>query len=115
MEKFEKFGRLAIISIEDATPMGYMNVYEHGDIWIKIQGCEKCSVERRRRCCGQCPFLTDNGLCSWQLESKPSKKPFKCVVKPFPDSCIKGCALAFECVKGKNNGKVRNVNDRVMK
>ena len=38
-------GKAVICSLDDPTPVAYANVYENGDIWVKIQGCEACPIE----------------------------------------------------------------------
>jgi hypothetical protein len=101
----------AIVSIKDATPLAYINVYDQGDLWLKVRGCSECSLTRRKRCCGNCPSLTHEGDCNWQKYDKVSRKPFYCVVLPTPERCSPDCALVFSCVKGKMKGAVRRVTD----
>lgn len=106
-----------VCAVDSPTPIAYLNVYEEGDIWVKIQGCEACTLEHRQKCCGNCPLFTEMG-CYWQLKLKGSErarssdKPWNCVVKPYPDSAMPFCALEYKCVKGSNLGKVRRVRDR---
>ena len=95
--------------IDDPTPIVYFNVYEVDDIWIKIQGCEACSLENRKKCCNLCPMFTELG-CYFHLENLLNK-PYRCVVKPTPETCLSWCALEFKCVKGKNEGKIRKIKD----
>ena len=109
-----------IVSIEEATPVAFVDVYEEGDKWVKLQGCDKCSLTIRRECCGSCSYLTDDGLCLYQIEQgkelldgEPSKshKPFWCVIFRKPTRQKKGCALIYKCVRGSNKGKIRSVCD----
>jgi len=103
---------LALCPVGDPSPIAYMNVYEPDDLWIKVQGCEACPTERREKCCGNCPMLTPDAKCYWNMENKrASSKPFKCVVLPEPSRAKKGCALIFECVRGTHKGKLRHVTD----
>jgi len=104
---------LVLCSMQDASPVAYMNIYEPGDIWIKIRGCEDCPWEARQRCCGNCAFLMERG-CAWHYEKgdNTKAKPFVCVVRPAPNNASSFCQLEYECIKGKNKGKVRRVRDR---
>ena len=102
----------AIVSLEEATPIAFLDVYEKGDYWVKVQGCEKCSLTRRKRCCGKCPMQTHDGKCSWQVGDGRSSKPFFCVIWPTPDQCKVGCAIVYKCEDGLHKGKFRHVNDR---
>jgi len=106
--------RAIICLLSNPSPAAYMNIYEEGDIWIKIQGCEACSPENRKKCCGNCGMFSQVKGCVWHLETPiaNSSKPWNCVVKPYPDSAMPFCALEFRCVKGSNLGKVRRVKDR---
>lgn len=97
--------------LDDPTPIAYYNVYKPGDIWIKIKGCEDCSVENRKKCCGNCPHVTANGDCAWHLEVGRSSKPWSCIMWPTPDQANSRCCLEFKCVKGKHKGKIRKVRD----
>lgn len=88
--------------MDDPSPVGFMNVYEEGDLWMKVQGCEGCPTP----CCGQCAMLFEK-KCLLHLFDKGSKKPFNCVVKPSPVKHNSDCQLVFECVQGKSKGKFR--------
>jgi hypothetical protein len=101
----------AIIPINETSPIAFINVYETGDCWIKIQGCEKCPEDRRRLCCGNCGMLTPDGKCSWQMTENRSHKPLNCVIWPTPDQCKKGCQLKYKSIAGSLKGTVRSVSD----
>lgn len=95
--------------IDEPEPIAYLNVYEEGDIWVKIQGCEACSLENRKKCCGHCPMFTEKG-CFLHLKDN-GDKPFRCVTKPFPTVCHSWCALEFKCIQGSKKGKIRRIRD----
>ena len=98
----------AIIPVGEASPVAFEDVYEKGDRWEKIHGCEGCE-RPAGSCCGNCPQLVDN-LCGLELRD-PDLKPFHCIVKPIPNQCLKGCQLVFRCVRGSHMGKERHVTD----
>ena len=104
--------KLIVIDMEKATPVAYINVYEQNDIWIKIQGCEKCGLPSPKRCCGNCPFATEKG-CWWHYEGgRVSPKPFRCIALPeIKKNQQQGCSLIYECVQGSKKGKIRRVCD----
>lgn len=100
----------AIVSVDDPTPVSYLNLYERGDRWEKIKGCKGC--KEAEKCCGNCPMLV-KGKCFYHLEKrKYSAKPFKCVVAPVPTIAMSWCQLEYECVEGTMKGKVRRVRDK---
>lgn len=100
-----------VVEIDNPTPIAYLNLYEQGDLWLKIKGCEDCPIESRRRCCNQCPMLVkDNGLCMLHMGVGSLNKPFECVVRPNPKNCLSWCQLEYKCISGKNEGKIRKVN-----
>lgn len=99
-----------IISRNDPIPLAYTSLYEEGDVWVRIQGCEVCSLENRKRCCGDCPMSTDRG-CFFHLE-KSNKKPLHCIMTPIPTQAKSYCMLQFKCIKGSNEGKIRRVCDK---
>lgn len=103
--------KAAVCLINEPSPIAFLNVYEEGDVWIKIQGCESCPVENRKKCCGNCPMVCEKG-CYWHLVEGGSSKPFFCVVRPTPDTCLSWCYLEFKCIKGSKEGKIRRVKDR---
>ena len=89
-----------------ASPVGYRNVYEDGDEWLKVCGCDGC--ERVKQCCGNCPHSRGSGCPLHVL----GNKPLYCIVNPTPNTCKPHCLLVFECVKGSNVGKFRHLTDR---
>jgi len=95
--------------IDEPSPIAYYDLYDEGDEWIKIKGCQECPPESRRLCCGQCPFLMDYE-CAWNRD-RSKNKPFTCIVKPYPSSAMSFCALEYLCVKGPKEGKIRRVQD----
>jgi hypothetical protein len=102
--------RAVVIGLSAPIPIAYLNIYEEGDMWIKTQGCEAC--EDTFKCCGNCELLID-GQCGWQTVRRPatSRKPWNCIVKPYPDASMPFCALEFKCVRGVLEGQVRRVRD----
>lgn len=98
-----------VCPMDDPTPIAYLNVYEEGDVWAKIKGCEECPAENRAKCCGTCPMFSLQG-CYWHLENQArSSKPWNCVVRPSPDVCWSWCSSEFECTQGSRKGQVRKV------
>lgn len=103
--------KVALCPLDDPSPVAYFNVYEVGDIWVKIKGCEDCPLEDRRKCCGNCPMFSELG-CYWHLESgNRSSKPYNCIVDPTPDKGASYCQLEFKCVAGSKAGKIRKVRE----
>ena len=99
-----------IIAVNDPTPIAYLNLYEHGDRWEKVKGCDGCT--EIEKCCGNCPMLSSKG-CFFHLEKRTySSKPFKCVVAPMPNIAQSWCQLEYKCVKGKNKEKIRRSRDK---
>jgi len=92
------------------NPLTYLDVYEEGDMWVKIQGCEACPLENRKKCCGDCPMFTDKG-CYFHLGNLLNK-PYRCVINPVPSTCLSWCALEFECTEGSKKGLVRRIRDK---
>jgi hypothetical protein len=112
IEELKKLGMVVLVPFDRPEPLGYMNVFEEGDIWIKAKGCEECPIESKKRCCNQCPILIqDTGQCMAHLGVGSLNKPFECVVRPLPNRCYSWCHLEFKCVKGKNEGKVRKISE----
>lgn len=99
--------KCVIIPVDEPSPVAYLNVYEEGDIWVKIKGCEGC--KNIKKCCGNCPLLTPNG-CFLHLQGK-NMKPYNCIVNPTLDMAHGWCQLEFKCVKGSNKGKIRRIRD----
>lgn len=102
-----------LIDVENATTIAYYNVFEEGDIWLKIKGCETCPEERRIKCCNQCPCVTPDGKCMWQLkrEAHKTRKPFYCIIYPTLEMCVGDCNLEYVCVEGSKKGKIRRLKD----
>lgn len=102
-----------ICSMEEPFAIAYTSLYEEGDIWVKIQGCEVCSWESQQLCCGKCPLLSEAGCYLHLLKPNNStNKPFGCIAHPHPAYCRSYCMLEFKCVKGSNKDKIRCVRDR---
>lgn len=102
-----------VISVDEPTVIAYLNVYEKGDVWIKIKGCESCGIEDRLYCCGNCVMLLkDTGECRLHLGFNKREKPFHCVTDPPPNICHAWCSLEFKCIEGSRKGKIRRVSDR---
>ena len=101
--------RAVVCLVSEPVPVGYLNVYEQGDVWLKIVGCEGCPPEAQKKCCGNCPLLLKQGGCIPHLEG--THKPFDCMIVPPPDMTYSFCQLEFECVKGTNKGKVRKIRE----
>jgi hypothetical protein len=105
-------GELVVVDMATSSPVAYINVYEEGDVWIKVQGCEACKMPAPKRCCGECPFATEKG-CWWQLEkASVSSKPLVCIALPrITKRRTSDCTLIYRCVAGSMKGKIRRVFD----
>jgi len=44
----------AVIPVDDPSPVAFEDVYDDGDRWEKLVGCEGCP--EIDRCCGNCPL-----------------------------------------------------------
>lgn len=99
---------LVVCYTNKPVPIAYLNVYEPDDIWIKINSCEDCPEENRKRCCKNCPLYTSKG-CIQHLTS--NSKPYTCVVNPPPNKVFSYCSLEFKCIKGKNKNKKRKIKE----
>ncbi len=99
---------LAIVPLDEPSPVGFMNVYEDGDLWEKIKGCDECPPENN--CCVNCPLSTDKG-CYLHLIKKGQDKPFHCVVHPSPLKHKPKCCLEYRCIKGSYKGLVRRQSE----
>jgi len=103
---------LAVIPTDDPSPVAFMNLYEPGDMWVKVHGCEGCNEEQRRRCCGQCVLYVNNKGCERHLErGTMQSKPFHCTVLPVPNQQWGNCHLVYECIAGKWKGYQRQIWD----
>lgn len=105
--------KMVFCSMGDPVAVAYTSLYEEGDVWIKIRGCEQCPEESQEKCCRQCPLHSEKG-CYFHLmkPNNSTQKPFGCVANPDPIGTRSYCQLEFECVKGSNFGKVRCVRDK---
>lgn len=101
--------KAVICSLTDPSILGFMNVYEHGDIWFKSKGCVGCSEENRKKCCGNCPFQYMDG-CKLHRKNK-MHKPYVCMIIPAPDSVLSYCQQEFTCIQGSRKGDVVKVNE----
>ena len=102
---------LVVLPTEDPSPVAFMNLYDPGDVWIKVQGCEACLPERAKKCCTNCPQSMEKG-CEWHFEpGRYKSKPFHCCILPIPFKCMGGCALVFKCVSGRWKDFERHVSD----
>ncbi len=106
-DKYKK-EKLFLCSVENPSPILYVNIYGEGDVWIKVKGCEGC--KEHKKCCGNCPLSIDLG-CAYHLgaNKKGSKKPFFCIYFPIPDNCLSWCQLEFKCIVGKYKNKIRKI------
>ena len=100
----------AIVPLNEPSPVGFINLYEEGDIWQKIKGCEDCPAGQRIACCRLCPLVSKSG-CFLHLDNKGQNKPFHCVVAPRPDKHRPNCVLEYKCIKGTLEGKVHRTRD----
>lgn len=101
----------AVIPISSPSPVAFLNVFEVGDMWFKIKGCEACPLENRIKCCGNCPFILKNtGECKLHLEVN-TQKPFNCVLHPSPDVCRSLCFLEWQCIQGSRKGQIHRQRD----
>ena len=105
-----------VIDIKKSSPTGFIDVYEEGDEWVKIKGCEECPKEQRIKCCGQCPCIMPDGGCYWQEAPEHQNAPRKslyCMITPLLTKHNSRCCLEYKCVKGSNIGKIRRVKDKL--
>lgn len=96
-----------ICSLDDPSPVAYMNLFEPGDVWEKIQGCSPCQV--KDRCCRGCRIFVEDLGCAIHLSRDTLHKPFVCVTRPVPNQGMDGCTLTYLCVRGSKKGKLRHV------
>ncbi len=96
---------LAVIPTNDPSPVAYLNVFEPGDCWVKIQGCDGCPPDSRHKCCPSCEMATDVA-CLVQ-----EKKPLACIIFIDPRDCYCWCHQEFRCTAGLQAGQVRRVRD----
>jgi hypothetical protein len=97
--------------LDHPTTVAHFNVYEKGDIWVKIKGCESCPWESRQICCRGCPMNTELG-CYLHIRSGSRNKPYGCMTASSSPNCNQTyCYLEFKCIKGKHEGKIRKVKE----
>lgn len=104
--------KAVICLVDEPSAIAYTSLYEEGDVWIKIRGCEDCPSENIAKCCGTCPMVTEAGCYFHLLRPKNSMKPYSCVAHPYPTFARSWCMLEFRCVRGDNLGKIRCVRDK---
>jgi len=97
---------------DDPSPAAFTSVYEQGDVWVKIRGCEDCPPEVLAKCCGNCPLASSAGCLLHLLNKRTSQKPYNCVVKPTPEKTLSYCVQEFQCVRGTYEGRIRRVRDK---
>lgn len=104
---------LLCVTNMDAEIVGYRNLYDPGDEWVKTKGCKDCPDWARRRCCGECGHRMGKGCC-WHFEKGDytTGKPFICVVRPVPDACKSFCQQEYLCTAGPHFGKTRRIRDK---
>ncbi len=114
MDLHDLLGRpMAIIpQNDDPSPIAFTSVYEPGDVWVKIRGCEDCPVESVAKCCGDCPLASPAGCFLHLSNKRTSQKPYNCVVMPTPEKAISYCVQEFRCIRGTHEGRVRRVRDK---
>ncbi len=111
---------LVLIDIRNSTPVAYFDVYEDGDRWDKIKGCDSCPEDMKAKCCGSCYHLQEGATCKWQnlvdTRGGISMKSLFCMIYPTPepDEMHSPCSLQYKCVKGSEKilGKIRRVSDK---
>jgi len=94
---------LAIVQTDVTEVIGYINVYEKGDCWIKINSCKDC--KNTELCCRGCPMGSSIG-CMLHMDGRLNK-PHHCVVDPLPSDYKKICQLEFKELK---SGKIRKAS-----
>ena len=98
-----------ILDIKIPVVKYFENVFEEGDRWKQIVGCEAC--ESKGRCCGKCKMRMPSGDCRLHVED-PGQKPFHCIVFPNPTGVWSWCALQWESVKGSRKGEIIKANGK---
>lgn len=112
-EELIKSEKLVLCKLKEPVPIMYFNIFEEGDIWYKIKGCDNCASNGFRNCCGNCPMSTEKG-CFLHLRGSGCQKPFNCVIVPTPDKTYSHCSLEFECLKGTRKGTVRKLKEPIL-
>ena len=99
---------LALISLKRPSELvGYMNVYDYGDIWEKIKGCDGCE----NNCCKNCPIYMEDLGCRLHILNMGQDKPVHCVIQPSPLKHRADCLLEYKCTKGIHIGRIRKQSD----
>lgn len=96
----------ALVPMNDPSPIGFMNVYDNEDIWLKVRGCEACDTT----CCGNCPLLVDSE-CYLHIIHRGDHKPYHCIVRPDPLKHNSNCKLVWKCTRGPRKGQYRFKSD----
>ena len=103
-----------ICATDKQEVLAYLDVFEDGDEWVKIKGCDDCPPESRVRCCGDCKAQNKlTGECVFQLIKSNLSKPFECVITPDPRTAKSFCVLEFKCVRGSREGEIRRLKDPI--
>ena len=100
--------KAVVLSLAKPEPIAFVNVFEQGDVWVKVKGCAGC--ERQKACCGRCPMLIDGRDCRLHIEDNGINKPYNCIVKPYPSTKLSFCQQVFKCTAGTNKGKIKRIN-----
>jgi len=99
-------GMAFVLRVDDPSPVAFINVYDEGDVWVKIQGCEKCPEAERIKCCGTCPCVLADGRCYWHAHNphghNGGMKPFHCIQNPLLTNCRSRCCIEYKCIEGPN-------------
>ena len=98
-----------ILSMDEPTVVAVENVFEDDDGYEKMVGCRNC--KGKRQCCGNCPFLMENGDCQVHIDEGGIRKPYKCIRYPDIRRTMSVCIQEFICTKGSKIGEVRKVRE----
>jgi hypothetical protein len=98
---------LAVIPVDNPVVFAFRDVFEEGDEWEQIVGCEACT--RRGKCCGRCKLKMPSGDCRLHVEDA-GQKPHHCVITPNPTQVWSWCAIQFKCIKGSRKGEIKKVS-----
>jgi len=106
-----------ICRVKDASPVAFLNLFDEGDMWIKIKGCLDCPLEQRIKCCGNCPCILADGSCYWQMQKPHDRdgtmKSLSCIITPLPTKFSSRCCIEYLCVVGEKKGKIRRLQDKL--
>lgn len=98
----------AVMDGLNPSPIAFMDVFEKGDYWKKIKGCDDC--QNSKQCCTNCKFLLSTG-CFLHIDNNGLNKPLYCIIKPYPSDQWPYCQQEYKCIKGSNKGKIRRIQD----